>query len=403
MGKIIDLGSREKTFMIKNGHDDSKKHYSEGVPIAVIIDEYQNIEVFHLINNFVYIYWNKNMSNTKNRRMRTLTNFFNYIIKNKKELNIKVFEDISFDTYNSFKINKNKKGIKKSTIKYHENTIIEFFYYIIFDLKIIMKSIHENDFIFYNKNDKKKISNQKFTYLRHYFIRKGLIIQRRIEEKQKNTINNIDKDLIRELFVCAELLDEKQMILGMLMQINGGLRVGEGVNLTLKSINYSNSIMPILDVKKNKRLYGDGKSETKKGRKQIVFMTKDKLEEVVKEHMAFLESKGYGDSSKSLFYCRNNKPMNAANYRYHFNKVRDLFIKRLFERGDPRATHYRESDWSTHIGRGIFSNLVLESVKENPILLQLYRGDSNLSSAISYISENPMSFERISKYMGKLF
>ncbi|HDR7862139.1 TPA: hypothetical protein QCY32_005549, partial [Bacillus toyonensis] len=48
------------------------------------------------------------------------------------------------------------------------------------------------------------------------------------------------------------------------------------------------------------------------------------------------------------------------------------------------ANHLLLADWSTHIGRGTFTNLIAENT-DNPLEIAFHRGDDNLLSALTYM------------------
>lgn len=90
--------------------------------------------------------------------------------------------------------------------------------------------------------------------------------------------------------------------------------------------------------------------------------------------------------------------MTAATYRYHFNKLKKKFIDKLKNDSDVRVKNYgiylENKDWSTHIGRGIFSNLVAE-YSENILEIAVSRGDSNLSSSLTYQADTKRMLDKI--------
>lgn len=93
----------------------------------------------------------------------------------------------------------------------------------------------------------------------------------------------------------------------------------------------------------------------------------------------------------ALFINRDGKAMTAESYKYRFNKVKAEFLNYLKIIDDPKYNDYSTFKWSTHIGRGIFTNFIISqglcTIQGvfNPRLLADLRGDKNTSSAKDYI------------------
>lgn len=82
--------------------------------------------------------------------------------------------------------------------------------------------------------------------------------------------------------------------------------------------------------------------------------------------------------------------MSAKSYRQYFNKLKKEFIRLLQQSPNIQdkllAHHLNISKWSTHIGRGLFSNLLAE-IAQNPYDISVPRGDSSILSALSYLKK----------------
>ena len=59
--------------------------------------------------------------------------------------------------------------------------------------------------------------------------------------------------------------------------------------------------------------------------------------------------------------------MTGASYRYYFTNAKKTFIDYLKQSQDPNdkiaSISLSNTDWSTHIGRGIFTNMLAEVAK----------------------------------------
>ena len=49
--------------------------------------------------------------------------------------------------------------------------------------------------------------------------------------------------------------------------------------------------------------------------------------------------------------------------------------------------HLKSVKWSTHLGRGVFSNMIAE-ISPNIAYLRQYRGDSTFDAALTYIMDS---------------
>ena len=78
-------------------------------------------------------------------------------------------------------------------------------------------------------------------------------------------------------------------------------------------------------------------------------------------------------------------------YRYYFSKVKNKFIERLKESKHAELRHYAIElgtvRWSTHIGRGTFSNII-SNISENILEIAQARGDDCLDSSLVYLTDS---------------
>ena len=98
--------------------------------------------------------------------------------------------------------------------------------------------------------------------------------------------------------------------------------------------------------------------------------------------------------------------MSAATYRYHFNKLKKSFIQQLKDDKDIRLNNYaiylENSDWSTHIGRGIFSNLMAE-YSDSILEIAVSRGDSSYTSALTYQANTKRMLEKMTNEIDLMY
>lgn len=198
--------------------------------------------------------------------------------------------------------------------------------------------------------------------------------------------------------------------LGVYCQLFGGLRQGELVNIQRNDVTsigtFGQEGLVIKLRKRNLRLDiidSSGSAGVKKERNQIIFPISDWLHILYKHHLENYKSK---DGSDALFVNRDGKAMSGRGYRYYFEKAKEAFLNVLKNSSEPSekvaALKLREYKWSTHIGRGIFTNLLAEEA-QNPYDIALPRGDSNLSSSMVYQGNTLRMKENLENRMNDLY
>lgn len=194
---------------------------------------------------------------------------------------------------------------------------------------------------------------------------------------------------------------EKNIALGVYFQMMGGLRNGEVVNLDIDSYTYDETYDDMkLHIKDRRAQLFKGRSinpknnEVKKQRaNQVVLNPFGDLQFFLVEHMKerhrILELKKTDTSA--LFVNRDGEAMTAESYQYRFKNVKKHFLKYLESIDDPLYDDYSKFKWSTHIGRGIFTNFLISQGictvggSFNERLLADLRGDKSTKSAKDYI------------------
>lgn len=194
-------------------------------------------------------------------------------------------------------------------------------------------------------------------------------------------------------FILTALRVEPGIALGIALEMLGGLRRGEVVNLMQSSIKKRNNMF-IVEIRDNQKDLFTNSNHTsdvqvKNERDQICLCT-DLVEYLYNHHIKFL-SKIKSKKSNGLFISTKTKlPLSGSNFSEKFNKVKQEFLKDLLERQDFETYKSLISKpWSTHIGRGIFTNTLL-NLGMTPSQLALLRGDKSITSALSYVDEYSM-------------
>lgn len=221
------------------------------------------------------------------------------------------------------------------------------------------------------------------------------------EPKTKvDAIHEIDTAYLPMFFDTARDI-APDIYLGVLFQFAGGLRASEVVSVEYGSIRVikENGRMLLSLKLGDKDLRPDLSSafiaKAKRNRAQIVIpIFGNKLEEAYEAHMKQYRK----DNVSAVFIDKNGNPMTENTYWKRFSRVRREFIRRLYNCPDMETQMYalflESYKWSTHIGRGTYSNITARSVN-NLGELAVMRGDSSLSSSLPYLNDNRAVEKRV--------
>jgi integrase len=215
-------------------------------------------------------------------------------------------------------------------------------------------------------------------------------------KKKVQKLKDFGKDrylLVKEFIDTADLV-EPDIVVGLYLQFFGGLRRGEVVNLTRNALLETDDSY-IVDVDDRRKILFPDKTDTKSEqvknpRYQGVLWHK-RMEYAISKHferLNLLEKQGKLKIPQALLVNnRTMKPITGANYWEKFNRVREKYLDRLAESG--RTEHYlflKDKEWSTHLGRGCFTNFCLDTgmtIGE----VAVARGDASPYSMLDYLEE----------------
>lgn len=214
------------------------------------------------------------------------------------------------------------------------------------------------------------------------------------EPKTKvDAIHEIDAVYLPMFFDTARDI-APDIYLGVFFQFAGGLRASEVVSVEyggIRVIKENGRMLLSLELG-DKDLRPDLSSafiaKAKRNRAQIVIpIFGNKLEEAYEAHIKRYRK----ENISAVFIDKNGNPMTENTYWKRFNHVRKEFIRRLYDCPDMETQMYalflESYKWSTHIGRGTYSNITARTVN-NLGELAVMRGDSSLSSSLPYLNDN---------------
>ncbi|PYF03974.1 site-specific integrase [Ureibacillus chungkukjangi] len=190
-------------------------------------------------------------------------------------------------------------------------------------------------------------------------------------------------------FIIVAIEVDPFIALGIVLQFFGGLRRSEVINMTTNSFKQINRNL-VAKIRDNQSLLFPHATNTtdvqvKKPRDQVIWNTR--IVEVLYQRHQELRSR-YNLKHEALFFSPYNKqPLRGKSYTDRFNNVKEVFLKQILEEGlVDEYLMLTNNKWSTHIGRGLFTNLLV-SYKLSPTQIQLARGDNQVNSSQTYVDE----------------
>lgn len=288
------------------------------------------------------------------------------------------------------------EGKSRATVLSYRRTITEFYIYLSKNNLISTLSTSNEHLI----NSQNLIVN----YIKTQF--ENIVIPSSEKSNIEHDIPHIY--LLRFLEITFEVAHP--IALGVYMQIFGGLRNGEVVNIRtpdIKLIGPYGQDGLLLNVQNNMNRTdikdGSGSSYVKKPRDQLVLGFRDWLKQLyILHYQQYIKN----SNTNALFINKTGMPMTGASYRYYFTKAKIAFINYLKHSQDPNdkiaSIALSNTDWSTHIGRGIFTNMLAE-VAKNPQDVALLRGDDNISSSLDYMSNTKRMKTNLEHYLNQLY
>ena len=224
--------------------------------------------------------------------------------------------------------------------------------------------------------------------------------------KTRNRLHDMDTETVLRMFDLA-IRYTPRIALGLYFQIFGGLRYAEVVSLDYSKIHFNlgnnaNAVyVDIEDTDLRPELRRGFLSKAKKPRKQQVIYIPELFDQLYELNIK-LTAKGL---SNAVFINVNGNAMTEASYTGYFRTLKKHLIDSLKKDSDFRVRNYGISlesiEWGTHIGRGIYSNLVAEVAKTSAEIARA-RGDSSQDSSLPYLSDNSKTRTLIIENVQKL-
>lgn len=225
--------------------------------------------------------------------------------------------------------------------------------------------------------------------------------------KRREKLHDLDPSIVR-LMLDLAIRHTPRIALGLYYQVFGGLRRSEVISLEYSRIHFNPDnhrhalYVEITDV--------DLRPDTKRG-----FLTQAKRTRKQKViYVPMIYNTLYSLNTRltarantdAVFLNAYGKPMTEASYDGYFRKLKRMLIETLRSSDDLETQLYANvlssSSWATHIGRGIYSNIVAEHAETSAQLARA-RGDSSLDSALPYLCATQKIEDQIVDTLEKLY
>ncbi|RID83277.1 site-specific integrase [Mesobacillus zeae] len=367
--------------------------------ISIMIhDQKTNLQVPHPITEFItvkYAYHGKSL-NSQLVPARVVCRFLNYTLKsidNKDklfmQLSFKGLKNLNLYHGSNYISHLSRNGLSRNTIKLYEGALTNFFVF-----------LSENNYI----NEKIEI---EYNYYKDKRTIKSVFeksyLQTKYPPSRKSNTTLKLKDFGKNryelmiLFIQVARAVSPDIVLGICFQFYGGLRRGEVVNVTRLDLEVIPNESMIVHIKDNRHLlFSDLEDTSNEFPKRTNYLSPRLCKQIIMDiplvwevyfehinHLRTVKAK----NKKAMFLNKDGNAMSGKVYDRRFNKVKKRFLEELLKQGKYEDyTLLSESYWSTHIGRGIYSNILFD-MKLTPTQIAIARGDTNINSSMEYVDE----------------
>lgn len=281
-------------------------------------------------------------------------------------------------------------GLSRNTVLLHES-VLTHFYIFLSECNYIEETIH----VGYNVFNKQKTTVQSLFRKSYLQTKLPSVVKANDRVKLKDFGKN--RDELIPLFIQMARSVAPDIALGICLQFFGGLRRGELVNLTRSDLDVIPYESMAVHIKDNRHLLFPHLNDTSNEfPKRINYLNPGLCKQIILNHSLLWEV--YMDHKKTfldkphinrdaVFLNKDGIAMSGKVYDRRFYKVKKRFLKELLiQRRYEDYILLSESYWGTHIGRGVFSNILFD-MGLTPTQIAIARGDTNINSSMEYVDE----------------
>ncbi|MBK5501364.1 hypothetical protein [Peribacillus sp. TH14] len=355
----------------------------------VLVNKNNYREVPHPITSFIYDKWRFTSVNNQLARAKQLTPFLNYVfIECSSKYRLKSFSDLKIEHGVHFLEYKRKQGCSRSTIDSYDSTLKHFYEY-------LSRNGGLNHF---NKDDFKG-EGLKSLFKQHM----ASLPAPKLEDDKARRLE--DHHIIPFIYTAIRVADD--IALGIYFSIFGGLRGSEVMSIKrseIKKLGVYGEHGLIVKLKTDaKHAKGSG-NRVKSPGVQPIDAVKQLLSSLYKSHLDRYPEPI--DGSNSLFVNAWGTAMQYQTYHHKFKKVKEAFIETLINSDNPDdklyALNYKSLNWSTHIGRGTYSNNIAEECNHLVEIMRARR-DKSPQSVLPYLMHTQKSIKQLNDDIDEMF
>lgn len=419
------MNAKDYKFVVREGGYFRKmgKSFTQQRRIIIGLENLKDDIIYpHPISNYLNeCYFNKSKAiNTQRKAANVIVQFLNFIHDNVESnnvdfINIKGMIDLKKEHAELYLKHCVEELCNDDCTLDSKEVYLSSFYYFLYNSKILNEKLTFKTMTYSYKSITATKEVIEFLYCRsdNTYDRKKVKRKDLVPRYQESALDRkiIRLNNIREfLLVALEIVPN--IAFGVALQFYAGLRVGGVVNLVRRAIICQNGYTygqggMIIEVRdRQQELFSRNTQTTgeqiKSERDQSVLID-PVLSYIYENHVTKVLTKNNKTSCQdALFLDSNGNAMSKKTYCDHFSKLKTYYLG-LLRQTNGRYQDYRdfaETKWSTHIGRGAFTNMCLDvgfSATQTAIL----RGDKSTQAMEDYKDLISASFN-ISKALGLL-
>ncbi|MGE6717712.1 hypothetical protein ACQKGD_10095 [Peribacillus frigoritolerans] len=363
----------------------------------VLVNKENKREVPHPLTSFIYDKWRFSRYNNQLARAKHLTTFLNHtLIEFYTLFKVRSISDLDVVHGVHFLEHKKEQGCSRNTLRTYDKTIIYFYEYLA------------------NKGQLKNLKKEDFEWTINYRTKKKTLKSLFIPKMQSLPAVKVDDTKARTLeehhviaFIRTAMTVANDIALGVYLAIFGGLRGSEVMSVKrseIKKLGVYGENGLIVRLKTDSRVAKGSGNRVKSPGVQPIDAVKGLLQELYRTHLERYPAPK--DGSDSLFVNSRGASMQYQTFNQKFKKVKKAFIEKLKESDNPDdklyALNYQSLKWSTHIGRGTYSNNIAEEC-QHLIELMRARRDSSPESALPYLVNTKNSINQMNQGLEEMY
>ncbi|GAE28422.1 hypothetical protein JCM9140_4647 [Halalkalibacter wakoensis JCM 9140] len=366
-----------------------------------VLDEHSGIVYPHPINHFIktiYEYSGKSLNSTDApaKVVCRLLNYCLYMVEENHEEYIELkqigLRGLKRKHASNYITHLSLKGLQKSTVEQYEYYLTAFFVY------LKKMNLIDEEFQIIEKDNGKGHTTYKSVFREPHLGTRFPSQDTRKTKVAKLKDFGDDRVALTSRFISIAMEIAPDIALGLCFQFYGGLRRGEVVNVDRGGLIVTHRESMEVQIKDNRRKFfsrlKDTKSENPKRLNYLgvhlarqTILDNDLVWSIYDKHMKSLDImqlKGKCKDLSALFLDEDGYPMSGKVYDRRFKKVKKAFLDLIM--GHEDYDLIADTVWSSHIGRGVFTNTLID-MGFTPTQLAIARGDRNINSALDYIDE----------------